>query len=496
MATTVKEEGAETVATTAKPSIKEVLTNKPYMMLFSAQFIENVGRAISGLALEFLIYELTRSPLMMGILSIIWLSPFVVIAPIAGVYTDRFDQRKIMLWSNVASFLASIGFIVIYLLKGFLTVITHVKIAPGQNLAVINYTHVIWPLFILCFINSASAAFFFPARNAYTRLIIKKKNLLVANSIGSTIFQIATIFGFVLAGVLAATSYLASFITNAATFLVSGTLILFLFKIGQKPPEVIREKAHTMKEELQSFFADVKIGYRTIKESPKISYMLLIFSSITFTFGAVNVLFIVILQGEMALGATWYGILQGLMGAAGIITAITLMLIGKIKRKVLMINIAFAMATVALYLFSVTRNKWVMAGILFSFGIISVSINIPASTLIQETVAYEKQGRVFGAQQLAQGISQLLGMGIVSLIAEYVLPMYVLLASSTLCTIIIIAGFIYSGSKKLMGSDYGEEETVKPKTKAILPEEDEMFAIIEKKKAEQQTLEQGSVVIE
>ena len=99
-----------------------------------------------------------------------------------------------------------------------------------------------------------------------------------------------------------------------------------------------------------------------------------------------------------------------------------------------------------------------MAAILFSFGIISVSINVPSSTLIQEKIAFEKQGRVFGAMQLAQGIAQLLGMGIVSLIAEYVLPMYVLLASSTLCAIIIFAGMIYSGIKGLMGNDYTESE--------------------------------------
>ena len=77
-------------------------------------------------------------------------------------------------------------------------------------------------MFILCFINSASAAFFFPARNAYTRLIVKKKNLLIANSVGASVFQVATIFGFVLAGLLAARSYLLSFIVDASTFAISG----------------------------------------------------------------------------------------------------------------------------------------------------------------------------------------------------------------------------------------------------------------------------------
>ncbi|NPD88717.1 MAG: MFS transporter [Asgard group archaeon] len=457
----------EFVSQEDKPSIRQVLTNATFMVLFAAQFIENIGRSISGLAIEFLIFELTASPFLMGVLSIIWLSPFVIIAPLAGVLADRFDQRKLMLYSNIVSALASVGFVIVYL---FINQLTQIHYPFGQpdlvnSLITINpvpnYLHVLWPLFILCFINSASAAFFFPSRNAYTRLIVKKKNLLIANSVGSSVFQVATIFGFVLAGLLAARSYLLSFIFDALTFAVSGILIGVIFFIGKKPPEVIREKSKNIRQEIKSFGEDIKIGYQTIREYPKISYMLLVFSFTTFSFGAINVLFIVILQGEMSLGATWYGVLQALMGASGIITAIVLMRIGRINRKILVLNITFGAITVSMYIFAVVRNLYVMMAIMFGYGIMAVCLNVPSSTLIQESVPYEKQGRVFGTQQLLQGVAQLLGMGIVSLIAEYVLPMYVLLTSSGILTIAIIFGIIYSGRRGLMGSDYSEE--VSPK---------------------------------
>ena len=452
----------DTMAQIEKPSIKEVLKNKAFMVLFGAQFIENIGRAVSGLAIEFLIFELTGSPLLMGILSIVWLLPFVIIAPFAGVYTDRFDQRKIMLYSNIVSCIASIGFVIIYVLRDALTIHTIIETQLSYGISgslhVFNFTHVLWPLFVLCFINSASAAFFFPARNAYTRLIVQKKNLLVANSIGSTVFQIATIVGYLLAGFLAATSYLLSFIFDASTFFVSGIMIGVIFFIGQKPPEVHREKNNTIRQEMKSISKDIMIGYRTIREYPKITYMLLIFSMITFTFGAINVLFIVILQGEMGLDQSMYGIMQALMGASGIVTAIILMSLGKIKRKILLLNVAFILATIAMYFFATLRNLWAMMGIMFSFGVIIVLINIPSSTLIQETIPYSKQGRVFGTQQLVQGIAQLAGMGIVSIIANYVLPMYVLLAASGICTIVITAGLFYSSKRKLMSSDYPLEE--------------------------------------
>ena len=433
------------------------------MVLFAAQFTENIGRSISGLAIEFLIFELTASPLLMGILAIVWLLPFVILAPIAGALANRFDQRKLMLYSNIVSAIASVGYVIVFLFKEQLTQMQYAVGQPilnyinvtGQPVA--NYLHVLWPLFVLCFINSSSAAFFFPSRNAYTRLIVKKKNLLVANSVGSSVFQIATIIGFVLAGLLAAESYLLSFIVNSSTFAVSGVLIGVIFFIGKKPPGIEREKSKSITQELQRFGEDIVIGYRTIRKHPKISYMLVVFSFITFSFGAISVLFIVILQGEMGLGQTWYGILQALMGASGIITAVILMKIGKIKRKILVLNITFSAVTVSMYIFAVVRDLYVMAVIMFSYGIMSVCINVPSTTLIQESVPYELQGRVFGTQQLLQNFAQLIGMGIVSLIAEYVLPMYVLLGSSGILTITMIIGLIYSGKKGLMGSDYPEE---------------------------------------
>jgi MFS family permease len=458
-----------------EPSIKEVLTNKAFMLLFSAQFIENVGRAISGLALEFLIFQLTKDPLLMGILSIIWLAPFMIIAPFAGVYTDRLDQRKIMLVSNIISCLASIGFLIVYLFREQLIICTGLQtiITNGVPTVVQTFSciHVIWPLFLLCFLNSTAAAFFFPARNSYTRFIVQKKNLLVANSIGSTVFQIATIVGFVLAGVLAGISYFVSFIFDASTFFVSGILIAFIFLVGKKPPQKVK-KQRTVKAEIKSVFQDMKIGYQTIRHYPKISYMLVIFSAITFTFGAINVLFIIILQGEMGLGPTWYGIFQSLMGISGIVTAVILMSIGKINRKILLLNVTFALATIDMFIFAVVRNPWVIAVSLFIFGILSVCINVPSSTLIQETIPFDKQGRAFGTQQLVQGMAQLIGMGIVSIVAKYIQSKYILLASSSFLAIMIIFAIIYAIRNNLMSSDYAETTTQEEaKEKVILEAE-------------------------
>ncbi|HUU77264.1 MAG TPA: MFS transporter [candidate division Zixibacteria bacterium] len=440
-----------------KSSAIEVLRNAPFMLLFAAQFTQNVGAAVSWLALQFLIFHLTGSPGLMGLLSIIFWLPYVLFTPLAGVYTDRFDQRKIMLLANLISFFASFGFIIIYLLKDILTIDVIITIVDSGKTTIthsLNYIHVLWPLYILTFINSTAASFFFPARSAYTRLIVQKKNLLVANSIGTTVFQIATIVGYVLAGVLAARSYLWSFIFDASTFAFSFTMVLLIIIVGQKPPDVVRPPEETFRTQVKGIFEDISIGFRTIRDTPKVSYMLIIFASAIFSYSSFSVLFIVVLNEEMGLNETWYGIMQAIMGISGIITALILMSIGKIKRKILMLNFALAGLSIVLMFFAFIRNIWVMGVILFLFGIGLVMINIPAPTLIQEQIPYEKQGRVFGTQQLIQGAARLLGMGIVSLIAEIVLPMYIFIVAASILGIIIIWGFIYSSKKGISGTDY------------------------------------------
>ena len=107
-----------------KPSTFQVLKNKPFMILFAAQFTQNIGAAVSWLALTFFIYRLTDSPLLMGLLSITFWLPYVIFTPFAGVLVDRYDQRKIMLYSNLISFVATLGFIVVYLLRNTLIIIT------------------------------------------------------------------------------------------------------------------------------------------------------------------------------------------------------------------------------------------------------------------------------------------------------------------------------------------------------------------------------------
>ncbi|MGC9779272.1 MAG: MFS transporter [Candidatus Heimdallarchaeota archaeon] len=445
-----------------QPSTIEVLKNAPFMLLLSAQFTQNIGAAVSWLAMQFLFFKLTGSPGIMGLLSIVFWLPYVIFTPFAGVLVDRYDQRKIMLYSNFLSFIASVGFIFVYLFKDqlflheFVTVITDSGNTIIQD--VVNPIYVIWLMFVLTFINSSAASVFFPARNAYTRLIVKKKNLLKANSIASTIYQVATIVGYVLAGILAGISYLGSFIFDASTFAFSLTMIIFLIVVGRKSPDVERAEEHTFRAQLSGVYDDLIIGYRTIRSAPKITYMLIVFASAIFSFSAFNVLFIIILQGEMGLNETWYGILQSVMGISGIITTLILMSIGVIKKKIALLNYSLIGATLFLVFFAFVRNVWGIGALLLVFGVVIAIINVSAPTLIQEQIPYEKQGRVFGTQQMIQGIARLVGMGIVSVIVEIdvVLPMYILFVAAGILAIIMVWGLIYSNRSGVSGEDYEE----------------------------------------
>ena len=130
------------------------------------------------------------------------------------------------------------------------------------------------------------------------------------------------------------------------------------------------------------------------------------------------------------------------------------------KRKIMVLNFAILACNGILYAFALTNNPYGIAVILFMFGIAIVFINIPATTLIQEQIPFEKQGRVFGTQQLFQGIARLIGMGIVALIAERVATKWIILVASGFLSIMMIFGFIISWKKNLLVEDVAIDDTI------------------------------------
>ena len=87
--------------------ITRALRHRNYRLFFSGQSVSLIGTWITRIATSWLVYRLTGSELLLGIVSFCGQIPTLLLTPFAGVVVDRGDRRRILLWTQVLSLVQS-----------------------------------------------------------------------------------------------------------------------------------------------------------------------------------------------------------------------------------------------------------------------------------------------------------------------------------------------------------------------------------------------------
>jgi MFS family permease len=82
------------------PDILRALRHRNYRLYFSGQLVSLAGTWMQMIAMSWLTYRLTDSTLMLGVVSFAGQIPILAVAPLGGVLSDRFDKRRMMLWTQ------------------------------------------------------------------------------------------------------------------------------------------------------------------------------------------------------------------------------------------------------------------------------------------------------------------------------------------------------------------------------------------------------------
>jgi MFS family permease len=359
--------------------------------LFFGQFISNIGSQFSYIALQFLIFDLTGDIYAMAVLAIAEAIPMILIGPWAGVLIDRVDRKYVMTFANLGQA------VVIFLIP----------------LTQLFNNRVLW-IIGLAFINSTFARFFFPARGAsIPKLIGDKNDLLAANSLSAGIYQVSVLIGPMLAGIIIGIGgYDIPFFIDSISFLVSALCILWI-NVSLKA-----ERSHK-----QQPLQDLIIGGRYIVNFQPIFYLLFIFSILMFAGGASMILIIphlelnfgLVEQGQREL---IFGIMSSFSALLGIIIAILLSRKKRLGKPISLITVTLLLAGILLIGFGFAEDLIMLTLTWVGFGAIEVFIAIPLQTLAQETVPDELRGKIFSFLNLSMTVFQILGMGIISVIAS------------------------------------------------------------------------------
>src|SRR6476646_5575571 len=88
--------------------ITRALRHRNFRLFFSGQSVSLIGTWITRIATSWLVYRLTHSALLLGLVGFCGQIPTLVLAPMAGVLVDRWDRHRILLWTQVLSALQSL----------------------------------------------------------------------------------------------------------------------------------------------------------------------------------------------------------------------------------------------------------------------------------------------------------------------------------------------------------------------------------------------------
>jgi MFS family permease len=259
------------------------LKHKEFRYFWFGQCISLIGTWMQRTAQIWLVYTMTNSPFMVGMVGVCQFTPILLFTLFAGAVVDRFPKRNILLMTQSALMIQAI---VLALLAYF---------------GILQY----WHILLLSIFLGLTQTFDMPARQSFFIELVGRADIMNAVSLNSTIVNLAKIIGPALSGlVMVNFGAVYCFSINAISFFA---VLLSLFYIDALPQQVIRKK--------QKVIQEVKEGLCYIKQS-KALMINIMFMAIICTFVMNNdVIIPVFAKSVLGLGAAAY---TGLMSAAGI----------------------------------------------------------------------------------------------------------------------------------------------------------------------------------
>lgn len=187
-----------------KIGYRDILTQKEYMKLLAANTVNRFGDSIDAIAFTWLIYALTGSAAWSAAIFGLNQLPTMFIQPLAGVWVEKKDKKKIMLWTDIIRGLIVLGFAVTYM-TGMLT--------P-------------WLMVIFTLSISTAEAFRIPAGSAIVPQIIDLKYYSFGNAFNSTLSTIVQLIGYGAAGgIISVFGVQAAMGIDVCSYMISAVLI-------------------------------------------------------------------------------------------------------------------------------------------------------------------------------------------------------------------------------------------------------------------------------
>ncbi len=339
-----------------------------YRLFFAGQCVSLIGTWMQTVALSWLIYRLTGSPLLLGVAGFAAQAPSLLLAPFTGPAADRFERRRILLVTQSLAMLQALALAALVLFGD-----------PRP-----------WQIIALASVLGVISAFDMPARQSFiVQLVARREDLANAIALNSSMFNSARLIGPSIAGIfIAAFGEGVCFLFNGLSYI--GVIAALLAIRLPAAPAAARRGRGTFKEGLRYAF-----GF------PPIRYLILMLAVGSLLGMPYAVLMPAYARDILHGGPRTLGFLMAAAGVGALTGALRLALRrdpAGLERQIPLFTFIFGAGLVA---FSFSTEFALSVPLLALTGYGMVSFFASSNTVIQTLVDDDKRGRVMALHSLA-----------------------------------------------------------------------------------------------
>jgi len=389
----------ETVVTSKKIGIKDLLPHKSYSTLVFANFISRFGDSLDSIAFGWMVYILTGSKLLLGMLLAVNAIPNILFSAFAGVLVDRLKKKNVL--------------IVGYIGRGIMVSIV----------AFLFMTKLLrpWHLFVFTFINSTFESVTSPAQSAILPLLLPKELFLTASSMSSSAYKFAELIGLgAAAAIIAILGISGAIFIDGVTFFIAAILILFI--------KVKNDISSITELTLNSYFAEFKEGFSFIKNNKLLLTTIILFALINLCLSPIGVMMPAFVKENLKSGPEMLSTLGISLTVGMILGGVLVAQFGsrfKISTLIILgfffVGINYALLCMPGNVITNTTISCILSSV--SFGLIGLSVPVissPVQTYFLNVTPREILGRVSAVLAMVCTCVTPLGNAASGVIGEYV----------------------------------------------------------------------------
>jgi len=362
------------------------LKHKNFRYFWTGQCVSLMGTWIQRTTQAWLVYNITKSPLLLGLLGVFQFGPVFLFSLPVGVFVDRFSKKKLLIITQAVFMIQS-------LILSYLVWINAVRY---------------WHIALLAIIFGFAQTLDMPVRQSFFVELVGKEDLMNAISLNSTISNLAKIIGPSVAGILMVK------LGDTACFFINGiSFIPVIFGLCQ-----IKAKINISKRNHQKVLKEIKDGIHYIIENNDLKFTVILMAAVCIFSANSEVIIPVITSEVLKMGAREYSFLLSAFGLGALCGAVFMASRSRhgLNKAILIADsILISIAQILTYFLS---QLYILAFIIMLMGFFYMTFLNMSNSTLQINVNNDYRGRVMSVYALIVSGSAPLGNSFAGAVME------------------------------------------------------------------------------